>query len=153
MRILGLGLAAVVVLVECAGCAVDANGPPHIDLDRTACAHCGMLVSEPVFAAAYQPAGLPARILDDIGCLLDEARRDTAADTARVWVHDATSGAWMDARDAVFMQSPTLRTPMNGGLMAFRDLAAADQAARAHGGHVVRSFVALLADHGKEDPR
>ena len=36
-----------------AACATRADGPPEIVVDRTACSHCGMLISEPASAAAF----------------------------------------------------------------------------------------------------
>ena len=68
---------AIVAFVTLAlsACGAKADGPPHIEVDRTPCAHCGMLISEPVFAAAYRAPGSEARVFDDIGCLLAAASR------------------------------------------------------------------------------
>ena len=44
----------------------------------------------------------------------------------RFWFHDAATAVWIDGTDAVFVSSRALRTPMGGGLVAYRDLAAAD---------------------------
>lgn len=129
-------------------CGATATGPPEIVVDRTTCSHCGMLVSEPVYAAAFKVSGDEPRVVDDIGCLLDALRRHAAPPTD-VWVQDATGGGWLDPGAATFVASPRIRTPMNGGVLAYADAAAAERAATAHGGAMVRSFEALMAQRGE----
>ena len=127
-----------------AACTTKAGGPPDIVVDRTACSHCGMLISEPIYAAAYQAAGHEARVFDDIGCLLKSAQAESGALT--YWFHDAHDRSWIDGSAAVFVASPAIRTPMGGGVIAFRDRAAAEQlAAGEHGGDIIPSLTDLLA--------
>lgn len=142
LRFLLLGVLAVGV----SGCAAGPSGPPHIEIDRTACAHCGMLVSEPMFAAARRVAGQPPRIFDDIGCLLEDRRAGGKAGHEEIWVHDATNGAWLEGSRAVFVRSGSVRTPMNGGVLAYSDLASAERAADSRQGRILRSLDALAAD-------
>jgi len=145
LRVL-IAVAAVVGL----GCAGGAVGPPRIEIDRTACAHCGMLVSDAVFSSAYRIDDRPARVFDDLACLVTDLRRTGRVGAATVWVHDAANGEWMDGRTAAFVRSPSVRTPMNGGVLAYRDEAAARRAAAAPEARVLLSFEALVADLGKE---
>src|SRR5215204_3815382 len=63
---LGVGSLALALVVAC---SARPSGPPEIVVDRTACSHCGMLISEPLYAAAFQVTGAEARVFDDIGCL------------------------------------------------------------------------------------
>lgn len=144
-------LAGIALLTIAAGiaCSARADGPPHLEEDRTACAHCGMLVSERMFAAAYGLEGRDARVFDDIGCLLEALRREDNAQAARFWFHDAATREWIDGGKAVFMRSPTLNTPMAGGMLAYADEAQARRAATEHGGRVIASLDALL----KESPK
>jgi copper chaperone NosL len=125
-------------------CGAAADGPPQIEVDRTACSHCGMLVSEPVYAAAYRAPGVDPRVFDDIKCLADAARKEPDLASLRFWFHDAASAVWIDGHDAVFVASPSLRTPMGGGLVAYRDRAAARRAALSQHGHVIESVGELL---------
>ena len=141
------GRAATLVamtLVASLACGANADGPPAIEVDRTPCAHCGMLVSEPVFAAAYKAPGAEARIFDDIACLVKSAKRGGDAGALRFWFHDAATGHWIQAADASFVRSDRLRTPMSGGLLAFRELSAAQRGAIEHHGHVIRTFSDLM---------
>ena len=141
-----MALAGLAVLAA-AGCGVRAEGPPEIVVDRTACGHCGMLISEPLYSAAYQAPDREARVFDDIGCLVAAVRAETNPDL-RMWFHDASHGEWIEGRDAIFVASPAFRTPMGDGLIAYGDRAAAEQAALRHRGEVVRSVHELLTADG-----
>ena len=143
MRVLPVVLAAGLV----AACVGRAEGPPELVVDRTACSHCGMLVSEPTYAAAFRAPGTAGRVFDDIGCLLAAARQNPDA-TARFWFHDATHGGWIEGTEAVFMTAPGLRTPMGGGIVAYRDAKDAEKAAASRGGTVVPSLAALRQRNG-----
>lgn len=137
-------LAAVMLIAI--GCAVQSDDPPAIALDRTACSLCGMLISEPVYAAAYRARGADARVFDDIGCLRKAARAESG--TLRFWFHDGGDREWMDGADATFVASSEIRSPMGGGLLAFRDPAAAEGSAARRHGRVIRSVADLLAKGG-----
>jgi copper chaperone NosL len=130
-----------------AACGATAPGPPAIVVDRTACSHCGMLVSEPMYAAAYHVAGREPRVFDDIGCLIDAARSETTPPIA-FWFHDAAGGGWTSGETAIFVVSPDLRTPMGAGVLAYADAAAAQAAAAALEGEIVRTLPELLARQG-----
>ena len=136
--------AAIVALaLLLAGCNAKAWGPPEIVVDKTACSHCGMLVSELVYAAAYQSPGQEPRVFDDIGCMLEALRRETAS-AKNVWVQDAGGAGWIDAGSATFVESAKVRTPMGGGVLAYTNAAVAEAAAAAREGEVVRSFQELM---------
>jgi copper chaperone NosL len=144
MRILGAALGAVMLIAG--GCGVNADGPPAIELDRSACSHCGMLISEPLYAAAYRTSGGDTRVFDDIGCLRNAARAETA--TLRYWFHDANDRGWVDGGGATFVASAEIRSPMGGGVLAYRDPGAAERSAAARHGRVIRSVADLLGKEG-----
>ena len=138
----------IAVALLAAACGARVIGPPEIVEDRTLCSHCGMLVSEPSLAAAYRVHGADSRIFDDIGCMLDALHREAGpADT--VWVQDAAGGGWLDADEATFVASAEFRTPMGGGVLAYADSGAAQKAATAHRGRVMRSRHELLTWKGE----
>ena len=143
-RITGL----LITLSIAAACGSAPDGPPEIVVDRTACSHCTMLVSERRYAAAYQARGSEAKVFDDIACLLEAARKETATGF-RYWFHDGNDGTWIDG-DAVFVASPEFRTPMGGGIIAYRDLAAAEHAADQYRGRILRSLPELLKEKGEQ---
>jgi copper chaperone NosL len=139
-----LKLTVVVAALGLSACGATATGPPEIMVDRTACRHCGMLISEPLYAAAYQAPGAEARVFDDIECLRQAARTESGPLT--YWFHDANDKGWIDGEAAVFVASPEIRSPMGGGLIAYRDRAAADRAAEHYKGRVIHSLSDLLSD-------
>jgi nitrous oxide reductase accessory protein NosL len=132
-------LATVVWL---AACGARADGPPAIVVDRSACSHCGMLISVPVYAAALRIPDGGERVFDDIGCLIAAVRRSSLTG-ARFWFQDAAGSGWIDGDSAVFLASARLRTPMGGGVAAYRTVAEAAQAGGRLGGEVIASFGAL----------
>jgi copper chaperone NosL len=134
-----------VVATLASACGSNTLRPPEITVDRTACSHCGMLISEPIFAAAYRVEGSDARVFDDVGCLLDAVRREPRRDAIRFWFHDVADGAWIDGDIAVFVKAPSLRTPMAGGIVAYRDEDAAARGAAAAQGRVIGKVEALMA--------
>jgi copper chaperone NosL len=140
-------------LLAAAACSAKASGPPDIVVDRTACSHCTMLVSEVAYAAAYERQGGWVRVFDDIGCMLEAMRREglhSGASGLRVWFHDAGDGKWIEEGSAVFVVSSEIRTPMGGGIVAYRDGARAEQVAAKHKGHVVRVVSDLMTIKGEQ---
>lgn len=138
-------LAAALALVSSLACAGGADAPPRIEVDRTACAHCGMLVSEARYAAAYKSADADARIFDDIACLLAAVSSTESGTTLRFWFQDAAGHGWIDGVGAVFVKSPRLRTPMNGGIAAYHDRTQAAKAAAEYEGQLIETMADLLA--------
>ncbi len=104
-----------------------------------------MLVSEMTFAAASRDQQGMVRVFDDIGCLRKAHGRATARATT-FWFHDARDGSWIDGRQASFVESPTLQTPMGGGFLAYRDRAVAEREAVNRQGRFVASVDELLRD-------
>jgi copper chaperone NosL len=145
MKILAFTMVAAAVLSV--GCRASAAGPPAIELDRTACSECGMLVSEPVFAAASRDGNGQTRVFDDVRCLR-KAHASTGTKNTQFWFHDARDASWIDGQQAVFVEFASLQTPMAGGLLAFRDRATADAEAAARHGRVVGSIRDVLREAG-----
>lgn len=139
---------ASAIAIWLAACAVRTQEPPAIVIDRSACSYCGMLISEPAYAAAYRTADGDDRVFDDIGCLAAAVARDGHQD-ARFWFHDANTGQWIDGAVARFVTAPSLRTPMGGRVLAYATPAAAAQAAERHGGIVLESVASVLTAKGQ----
>ena len=140
-------LVIIVLALLTASCSARAAGHPEIVVDHTVCSHCGMLVSEPAYAAAYHAPGQEPRVFDDIGCMLEAIRHETASPIT-VWFQDAGGGGWLSADQAIFVDAPRIQTPMHGGVVAYGDAAAAEKAAATHTGVVVRSFQELMSRKG-----
>ena len=145
MRLAALAL----IFLAASGCAAHPDGMPEIVVDRSPCSQCGMLISERLYAAAYRVPGAEGRVFDDVGCLVAAARRERAG-AARFWFHDGADGGVIDGAAAVFVASPGIKTPMGGGILAYRGEAAASAAASQYRGEVVRSLADLLDRTGEK---
>ena len=124
------------LLPACGDAAPSAPAPPDIAYGRAICVECGMIISEPRYAAAYEIDG-DDRIFDDIGDMLAHGLRtgELTLETP-AWVHDHPSAEWLDAHLAWFVVDAGLATPMGHDIAAFADRAAADRLAADRGGRV-----------------
>ncbi len=129
-------LPIVVISLLAAGCARSgpSTGPPEIAYGRDLCVECGMIISEPRFAAAYRlPDGTEAKF-DDLGGLLIHGHETGELDEATVWVHDYDTEEWIEAEAAFYVVTGTGATPMGYGIFSFADRATAERfAAEADG--------------------
>ncbi len=82
-----------------------ADGPAPIAFDRTPCAHCGMLVGDPRFAAQLQTAEGEVLAFDDPGCLLRWREEHPEAVTA-VWFHHVHEDRWLRESEVAFVAVP-----------------------------------------------
>lgn len=103
--------------------------PQPIHLGAEECGHCRMVISERQFAAQALTTKGRAISFDAIECLADWVRTGeevAAAELHSLWVSDfASPESWLDARDAVFLRSDEVRSPMGAGLTAHASLDAA----------------------------
>lgn len=122
MNVAARVLAAVILL---AGCAASRPAPAVLQAG-TPCSHCRMIVSDQRVAAQIVAPGEDPLFFDDIGCLTAFLREHPPGRDAAVYVADHASGAWIDAREAVYSRSDALTTPMGSHIVAHRDAAARD---------------------------
>jgi copper chaperone NosL len=116
------------------------SGPPMLRFGQDRCDACGMIISDPRYAAAARRADEVWRF-DDIGCLLGHAGPGLATGQTAGYVHDAETHEWLDAKAATFVRSAQIRTPMGFGIAAY---ATPEAAARAHPGMRALTLQALL---------
>jgi copper chaperone NosL len=99
------------------------------------CAMCKMAISEKRFAAEFIDRDGQAFKFDDISCMVDyiksRQRRDAIAAT---YLMDFDSRQWIKAETAYCVQSAEIKTPMRGGIIAFKDAASAASAAEKYHG-------------------
>ena len=136
--------ALFITMAWAVACTARAVTPPAIVMDRSACSKCGMLISERAYAAAVRSTDGHDQVFDDIGCLV-AALRQAPAEGAHYWFHDAATSEWITGADPIFVVSPELRTPMGGGIVAYRDAAAAEREAARVRGRVVRTVSDLMS--------
>lgn len=96
------------------------TGPVPIAYGRDGCDLCGMIISDPRFAAEVR-GGADRRVykFDDMGDAVHFLARQTWKDDAAVeiWVMDVDTGkTWLDARKAYFIEG--MQSPMAHGFGA-----------------------------------
>lgn len=139
------------LLLLLAACAPKpAGGPPRARFGQDACARCGMIVSEPRFAAGLVDGDGESVLFDDVGeAILALRPEPSLAD--KLYVNDMEGTGWVPAREALFLKAPGLATPMGTGVAAFRvpERAAAFAAGRGLGKPV--DYAAALELFGQEE--
>jgi copper chaperone NosL len=85
------------VLFGCAR-APDVNVPPEIYYGEDICEECGMIISEPRFAAAIYRVDGTAQAFDDIGGMSSYLAKNDV-DIATYWVHDYETEEWLKAEN------------------------------------------------------
>jgi copper chaperone NosL len=120
LRGLALGLVAVVLGVALLRLAAHwagalPEGPEPVAWDRTACARCRMLVSEPSFAAQLQQLDGAVFEFDDPGCLLLHLHEQRPAVHA-VYLHHREEERWLEREQVAFI--PAGPSPMGYDLGA-----------------------------------
>lgn len=127
---------ATLVLAACS------TGPAKVHWGEDSCDHCRMVISDERFAAQVVDERGRAWKFDAVECMTAfVAERE---DGLSAWVADGPDG-WVPAREAWFVRSTAIRSPMAGGLMAFADEAEARATAGESGGELLR-WAELLAD-------
>jgi copper chaperone NosL len=126
MRRLGTSLYLVwTILAAAAGCGpADATRPPTVRFGEEACAFCRMIISDERFAAARVSTSGEVLKFDDVGCLLRH-EADDPQPAAAYWVHNFRGPDWLNAREAVYVPSGRVASPMGYGLVAVPNAQAA----------------------------
>lgn len=116
-RFLGFLAVAPVAL---SACTRQTEGPEEIRYGRETCAMCGMIISDPHYAAEIRggPDGALVKF-DDIGDAVNWLEMQSWRNDSlkEFWVMDSANGtAWLDARTAYYMSGVV--SPMDYGYAA-----------------------------------
>ena len=107
-----------------AGCEKkDTGGVQKMHWDRDMCERCKMAISERKFAVqVIDPKTAKAYKFDDIGCavLWFKEEKIPWEKQANIWITDAKTGEWLDARKAKYVDGAI--TPMAYGFAAYSDV-------------------------------
>jgi copper chaperone NosL len=134
-------LVAIILITACQA-QVDLSQPPEIHYGEDLCEECGMIISEPRFAAAYYTTNGDARGFDDIGGMAVH-HAEHQEDVTQFWVHDYDTEEWIEAERAYYVMSDQLHTPMDYGIVAFSDNDRAQKMASDNNA-MVMSFEAVM---------
>lgn len=134
-------LVAFPLLAAC-GSQIDPSQPPEIFYGEDVCNECGMIISDPRFAAAYYTIEGDSKHFDDIGGMAVH-HAEHQEQIAQFWVHDFDSEEWLKADQAFFVMSDQIHSPMDFGIIAFSDESRAKEYASTNNA-MVMSFEAVL---------
>lgn len=102
------------------GCSKHNSGTEEIHYGRETCAKCGMVISDPRFAAEIRGgAQMQLAKFDDAGCATNwlETQSWQSESTTQFWVMNSDTGKdWLEARSAFYL--PGEASPMNYGFAA-----------------------------------
>jgi len=96
------------------------NAITQMHWDRDMCERCKMAISERKFAVqVIDPKTHKSYKFDDIGCavLWFDEEHIPWRDQAKIWITDAKTGKWIDARTAIYTDDSI--TPMAFGFAAY----------------------------------
>ena len=108
----------LLAVTACGSKAEAAPVPPEIHYGQDLCEFCGMIISDPRYAAGYLTADGEDHIFDAIGNMV-VSHLQKQAEVRAFFVHDYGDQRWIRAETAHYVQSPKLVTPMLHGLAAF----------------------------------
>lgn len=126
----------IICTLMLANCQEQAIEPVALSPDDM-CDYCKMAISEKRYAAELIDTEGQAFKFDDIGCMINFARRGSSKASA-YFVMDFDERQWIRAEDAYYIQSSEFATPMNGNIVAFKNEARARQAAGEYNSKIVR---------------
>jgi copper chaperone NosL len=117
----------IVFLMMFAACRQGELRPVDL-LPEDMCAHCKMAISEKQFAAEFITKDGEAFKFDDIACMANFVKARANRETiAAFFVMDYQTRQWLPGETAHYIRSAEFKTPMSGGIAAFKDKANADQ--------------------------
>ncbi len=129
------GAAIMFALVNCRSATLE---PVAIEANDM-CAFCRMTISEKRYAAELMDQDGEVSKFDDIGCMANFRKQKTNDGSIRAtFVMDFERREWLKAEDAFYVRSSEFKTPMSGGIVAFKDEANAQQAAATYRGTMLR---------------
>jgi copper chaperone NosL len=122
------------ILIALAACRNGAIEPVDIAAEDM-CAQCKMAISEKRFAAEFiDRDGQPFKF-DDIACMAGYIKQRGGREKISVYfVSDFDSRQWVKAEAAYYVRSPEIKTPMSGGVVAFKDEAESREAVATYRG-------------------
>jgi len=94
--------------------------PSNITSDDV-CFHCKSPISDVTFAAEFVASNGFARKFDDFTCLIADARKLGKKNILAIYAVDAQSKKLFPIEEVQLVHSDKLRTPQNGGIVAFKD--------------------------------
>jgi copper chaperone NosL len=120
-------LAGLLLLGACG----TAEEPKPVAIEaQDVCGFCKMAISEKRYAAEFIDQDGVAFKFDDIACMFHYVKdQQKKGSITAFFVVDFKSQAWLKAEEVRYVRSPEFKTPMSGGIAAFKEKSGADDPA------------------------
>lgn len=100
-------------------CLMTDPQPARLEAGHEACGYCRMVISDARFASQIVARYEEPKFFDDLGCLGKYLERTPPLpDSARIYVADHRTKAWVLVDHAVYTEVPTISAPMGSHYMA-----------------------------------
>jgi copper chaperone NosL len=142
--IIALAVSAAMLLVACSQQPAEPQ-PPEIIYGEDVCDLCGMIISEPRYAAASLTTSGQAHKFDDIGDMFAYHQAHAEEQVSAWFVHDYRNEAWIRGETAFYVTAAQIDSPMGHGVAAFADRAEAEAFAADRNAQVVSFDTLRLA--------
>ena len=128
-------IVAVALLVSgCGSGPTTAGNVPQLILGEATCAVCGMVVSDPYYAAASRDDLGETHTYDSIECLIMSLRDPGATPDLQIWLADRGGGGTLHSAEEMMVILANYPSPMGKGYAAFRDPTLALEETKRRGG-------------------
>ena len=132
-----LGVLLACLLIGLCSCQSTTELKPTDITSNDTCTFCKMAIEQVQYAAEFITKDGFTRKFDDIGCMVKHADKIRKTNISAFYVMDYANKQWVKGEEAQFAQSEKIQTPMNSGLIAFKDKNTANSVASEYGGKVV----------------
>lgn len=130
------GIAVLLLGVQFAACGQPGSRP--IQVNRDACTHCKMSISDLKYSAEAVNKNNKVFVFDDIKCLLQYIKQDQKLDESLFFIADFNNEtAFIPAKQAWYVSGGKLSSPMGGNIAAFKEKSVAEKFAAQQGGNVL----------------
>ncbi|WP_069131519.1 nitrous oxide reductase accessory protein NosL [Rhodohalobacter halophilus] len=112
--------------------------PQPINYGSDECAYCRMMITDAEFGSQIVNNQGRAYKFDSVECMAAYDLTEDGENVHSKWVPNFLDREeWLNAEDAVYLHSETLRSPMGLFLSAYRDRSSAEEMREEYGGEIV----------------
>ena len=134
MKRLSVLIVAVALVASCQKSTVKPVAVEASDM----CSFCRMSISEARYAAELIDAEGEVLKFDEIGCMANFIKQSREHASIRAtFVMDFERREWLEGESARYVRSSEFKTPMSGGIVAFKDESRAEAAVAKYNGTLV----------------
>jgi copper chaperone NosL len=132
-----VGVLLACVMIGLCACQGTLDLKPSDITENDTCTFCKMPIAEVQYAAEFLTKDGFVRKFDTVSCMVQHANKVNKSSIAAYYVMDYADKQWVKGEDAFFVQSEKIATPMDSGIIAFKDKAVADSTASQYDGKVL----------------